>query len=165
METWGSRFVRILRTKLNSPYDSAPGYNLDAYSGEKPRDPEYRANRIKSRVGSALYESIEGRITPDGFELLMNDYWEYVNYGRLPGKYVPIGPLYEWAKLKGFPDYKAAAWGANHNIKKFGIAPTYFYENAIETLEVQFLNEAAEWVDKTLNDFFDNLLETNIQTR
>jgi len=166
---WGNRFVAELRTRLNSEYFAAPGINDegtdvgDAYS--KGRKKEFAGNFVKSPVGSKLYESIEGRITPDGFELLMLDYWEYVNYGRLKGKYVPISPLENWAKTKGFPNPLGAAFAISKNIYKFGIAPTFFYDKAIASLELQFEREADVMVDKTLNDFFDKLLERNISTK
>lgn len=165
---WGNRFVAELRARLNTEYFAAPGINNDgtdvgdAYS--KGRNTEFSGNFVKSPMGSKLYESIQGQITPDGFELLMLDYWEYVNYGRKRGNYVPISPLENWAKTKGFPNPLGAAFAISTNIKKFGIAPTFFYDKAIATLESQFEREADEMVDKTLNDFFDNLLERNITT-
>lgn len=166
---WGQSFVRELKRRLALQYLSAPGINEagteegDAYAeGRNPGPVKYGPElRVKSAMGSKLYESIEGRMTPDGFELLMLDYWEYVNYGRRRGNFVPIRPLEEWARTKGFPNPTAAAWGANYNIKKFGIAPTFFYDNAITSLEAQFDMEADEMMERTLNDFFDKLIETN----
>lgn len=174
LEIWGQRFVNELRTRLNTSYFSAPGINSDgsdvgdAYSESidgRVRNKRYSGNFIKSGPGSSLYESISGQVTPEGFELLMNDYWEFVNYGRKRGNFVPIGPLETWAKTKGFPNPTAAAWGANWNIKRYGIAPTFFYDNAIASLEAQFNAEADEMMDKTINDFFDKLLEKNISTQ
>lgn len=168
LKLWGNRFVAELRSRLNTEYFAAPGINDggtdvgDAYL--KGRDPKYKGDFIKSPMGSKLYESIEGRITPDGFELLMLDYWEYVNYGRKKGNYVPISPLENWAKTKGFPNPLGAAFAISTNIKKFGIAPTFFYEKAIATLEKQFEQEADGIMDKTLNAFFDKLLERNIKS-
>jgi hypothetical protein len=174
LEIWGQRFVNELRARLNQTYFAAPGINAEgtdvgnAY-GEtidgRTRNKQYSGNFIKSPIGSSLYQSIEGRVTPDGFELLMNDYWEYVNYGRKRGNFVPISKLEQWARTKGFPNPTAAAWGANWNIKRYGIAPTFFYDNAIASLEAQFQAEADDMMDKTINDFFDKLLERNISTQ
>lgn len=173
LETWGRRLVMELKKRLNTTYFAAPGINSegtdvgDAYSEEidgRKRNKAYSGNFIKSGMGKALYESIQGKVTPDGFELLMNDYWEYVNYGRKRGKYVPIGPLVKWAQTKGFPNPRGAAFGISTNIKRYGIAPTFFYDNAIASLEAQFNAEADDMMEKTINDFFDRLLETNIPT-
>lgn len=168
MTRWGELFVLELKARLNSAYDSAPGYNGDAYTTAvegKVRNDEHRAMRIKSDPNSDLYKSIQYQLTPDGFELLMNDYWEYVNYGRLPGNYVPIGPLVDWASTKGFPNPVSAAFGISTNIKKFGISPTYFYDNAIQALEEQFATSLDAQVGKSIGEFFDRLLQTNIETK
>jgi hypothetical protein len=174
LNLWGQRFVRELRTRLNMAYFAAPGINKqgdgvgDAYSESidgRVRNKQYSGNFIKSTIGSRLYESIEGKVTPEGFELLMLDYWEYVNYGRQRGKYVPISPLEEWARTKGFPNPRGAAFGISTNIKRYGIAPTYFYDNAILALEAQFEAEADEMMAGTINDFFDKLLEKNIPSK
>lgn len=157
---WGQAFVAELKRRLNSNYDYAPGINGDAYSNG--RNKKYSGSGIKSAESSSLYKSIEGKMTTDGFELLMLDYWYYVNYGRKEGSYVPISPLVEWATTKGFDNPVGAAWGANYNIYKFGIAPTNFYDDAITTLEGQFDRQADNMMEKTINDFFDNLLEKNI---
>lgn len=163
MTRWGELFVLELKARLNTAYDSAPGINNDAY--QRGRNDEYRGMRIKSDPNSDLYKSISYQLTPDGFELLMNDYWEYVNYGRQEGNYVPISPLVDWASTKGFPDPVGAAFGISNNIKKFGISPTFFYDNAIQALEEQFATSLDAQVGKSIGDFFDRLLQTNIETK
>jgi hypothetical protein len=168
MTRWGELFVLELKARLNTAYDSAPGYDGNAYQTPKKdggRDPDYRAFRIKSDPNSNLYKSISYQLTQDGFELLMNDYWEYVNYGRLKGKYVPISPLVNWASTKGFPNPRSVAFAVSNNIQKFGISPTFFYDNAIQALEEKFATSLDAEIGKSIGEFFDRLLQTNIETK
>ena len=161
MTIWGNKFVSELKNQLLLKYPYAPGYNDNAYS--RGRNTEFRGSASKTASGS-LYESIQGNITDDGFELLMNDYWEYVNYGREEGKYVPITPLENWARLKGFTNPRGAAFGISKNIFKFGVKPTNFYETAIDKIQTEFDAEIGEAIERSFTEFFDNLLENTIDT-
>jgi hypothetical protein len=162
-QIWGNRFVLALKQKLAQTYSYAPGYGFDAYSNG--RNAKYSGEAPKSIGGSALYDSITGNVTDsgDGFELFMNRYWEYVNYGRKKGSYVPITPLETWAQLKGFPNPRGAAFGISTNIYKFGIAPTFFYDEAINQLQIQFDRAVEDQFFKSIGDFFDNLFEENLE--
>jgi hypothetical protein len=161
MTIWGNKFVSELKNQLLLKYPYAPGYNDNAYS--RGRNKDYSGSASKKATGS-LYESIQGNITDDGFELLMNDYWEFVNYGREEGKYVPITPLENWAKLKGFANPRGAAFGISKNIFKFGVKPTNFYETAIDKIQTEFDAEIGGAIERSFTEFFDNLLENTIDT-
>lgn len=160
MDTWGSRFSRELKARLAATYDYAPGFNGDAYG--QGRNNKFAGSSDKIATGS-LYNSISWEPTEDGFVLLMNRYWEWVNYGRQPGKYVPINPLEDWARLKGFDNPRSAAFGISTNIKKFGIQPTYFYDDALDILESQFNESLEDQFGKTFQDFLDNLIFEDLQ--
>lgn len=162
MTTWGDKFVNELKAQLLFKYNFAPGYNGNAYSAG--RNPEYQGTSSKYATGT-LYNSISANLTDDGLELLMMDYWEWVNYGREPGKYVPISPLENWASLKGLENPRAVAFGISKNIQKFGIAPTNFYETAIDKLQGQMEKELEENVERSFTMFFDNLLENTIPSQ
>ena len=177
LDLWGQRFVQAMKAELAKAYAYAPGSkgsqpNLsvgDAY-GEKgqsgdnwiarnTRNSQYSGSGSKSPAGSALYESISGEVFDDGFQIMMANYWEYVNYGRQRGFYVPLSPLEAWAKLKGFDDPRGAAFAINRNIYKFGIAPTFFYENALDSIITKFDKDLGERMGKSVEDFLDNILE------
>jgi|LakMenEpi03Aug12_release.lakeMendotaPanAssembly.Ray.scaffolds.fasta_scaffold457785_2 hypothetical protein len=162
MTRWGGIFVNELKAQLQLSYKYAPGINGDAYS--RGRNEQYSGQEKKVNTG-ALLNSISASITPDGLELLMLDYWEFVNYGRKAGKYVPIRPLEVWASQKGFPNPKSAAFGISRNIFKFGIAPTNFYDNAINVLEGKFSQELEDAAAASFELFFNNLLENTISTQ
>jgi hypothetical protein len=92
-------------------------------------------NTIPSRAGLPPYPKVATRqlintldyrlretATGIQFQLMAQDYLEYVDKGRPSGKYPPIAPLLRWARVKGLP--QGVAYGAQKNIFKFGIKPT-----------------------------------------
>ena len=58
----------------------------------------------KTNATSSLSQSIKPQIkgTQSGYRLtvLMEDYWQYVEEGRKPGKMPPIKNIYEWIRYK-----------------------------------------------------------------
>jgi len=103
----------------------------------------------------------------------MLDYWQYVNDGRKPGDYVPIKPLMKWIRSKGFNkntqtgkfqkfNIKGMAFAVSKNIQKFGIAPTYFYDEAFNIFEREFENEAYEALGIDVANFFEKVVEDNL---
>lgn len=168
MAIWGARFAKVLKERLAASYPYAPGSAGsqptltigDAYSNGRKTEFAGEGNKLAS---SALYNSISYESDGKSFVLLMNDYWEYVNYGRERGFYVPINPLEAWAKLKGFPNPRSAAFGISKNIYKFGIAPTYFYDDALLQLEAEFDEGVEDTLGKSFNDFLNNLFQENLQ--
>lgn len=160
MDTWGSRFSRELKARLVANYAYSPGFNGDAYANGRNSEYAGTANKIAS---GSLYNSISWEETEDGFAILMNRYWEWVNYGRQPGSYAPITPLEEWATLKGFDNPRSAAFGISTNLFKFGIQPTYFYDDALDVLEAQFNESLEDQFGKSFQDFLDNLLLEDLE--
>lgn len=83
----------------------------------------------KSNTDS-LRDSLKATPTKFGVILEGNDYGQWVQSGRMPGKYVPIDPLEEWVIEKGlrFTDKKGKplqprqmAFAISKHIYKFGI--------------------------------------------
>ena len=134
MIVFAKKFQETLKASLAKPYPFAPGYNKD-------RRP-FGIRNMKTKTGN-LYNSIKVKfdIASDTIVVSMLDYWQNVNDGRKPGKYVPIKPLMEWIRHKGFNknkktgkfekfNIKGMAFAVSKNIQKFGIAPTNFYDDA-----------------------------------
>jgi hypothetical protein len=69
-------------------------------------------------------------------ELIAAEHWEYVNFGRLPGKFAPVAPLRAWVVAKGIPE--SAVWAINWKIKKEGIAAVPFLEQSIKEIEIKY---------------------------
>jgi len=125
------------------------------------------SNKIAS---SSLYNSVEVKQNNDTLEVLMNQYWKYVQSGRLPGKKgVPLEAIEKWIKnrrlsdkLKGrdkkgrFITNRSFAFAIQKNIKRFGIPPSNFLDVAIENIFedkriIELLGEA------TLEDLIDKI--------
>ena len=75
-------------------------------------------------------------------DVLMEDYWVFIENGRKPGKFAPISALKSWTKLKGLPE--SAAWAVNWKIKREGIKALPFLEQAIAQIEEEFSKSLEE---------------------
>ena len=77
-------------------------------------------------INSVKYEY---QVDIDTIKLLIQseDYLEYVDKGRDPGKFVPVDKLREWIRIKGIPE--KALYPINYKIFKFGIKPLNFLES------------------------------------
>jgi len=160
LELYGELFVDKLKAALRLKYPYSPGYDgvrQTTGSATKRAGVHYGYNQ-------SLYDSITYNYHPSTqeVEVLMNEYWQWVNDGRRPGSYVPIRPLELWAQkrlgLEG-REAKSAAFGISKNIQKFGIAPTYFYDTAIEALDKQINTEMFDEVGTSVEDFIEHLVE------
>jgi hypothetical protein len=104
---------------------------------------------ISNKVASgSLRNSIEVTAQEKGdisyLQVSMNDYGQWVQSGRLPGKKgVPIDAIEKWIKQRGlkgrdkkgrFITNRSFAFGIQKNIKKFGIRPSNWYDVAIESV-------------------------------
>ena len=58
--------------------------------------------------------------------LISEDYLEYVDKGRAPGRFAPVDKLREWIRIRGIPE--KALYPINYKIFKFGIKPLNFLE-------------------------------------
>lgn len=77
-------------------------------------------------------------------EVLAEQYAQWVQSGRLPGKKgVPISAIENWIKSRGikgrnkkgqFITNRSFAFAIQNNIKKFGIRPSNFLDVALETI-------------------------------
>lgn len=166
MTDLAKKFQEFLKASLAKPYPFAPGY-----TGQ--RQP-FGVRNMKKQTG-ALYNSINVQFNPqtDEITVSMLDYWRYVNDGRKPGKYVPIKPLMAWIRAKGFNknkqtgrfqkfSIKGTAFAISKNIQKFGIQPTYFYDDAFAEFEEAFADEAVQALGIDVLNFFEKVVEENV---
>jgi len=163
LQEYGQLLKREIQLQLDKNYTYAPGYNKDAYSRDRKLD--YAGNKPKSPFGIGnLSKSIdvELNVATDSVDIYMLDYWKYVNYGRKEGKYVPIKPLEDWARSKGLPDPRSAAFAISKNIQKFGIMPTKFYENALDNIANLILERFEDDADDYIDALFGRIEEKNI---
>jgi hypothetical protein len=120
---------------------------------------KYVTGRLESSIDYAL-GSDGGRFF---IELVAEEYWEYINFGRRPGTFAPIAPLKAWAVARGIPE--EAAWAINWKIYEDGIDPLPFLELAIKEVEEKYLKvlQSDEFID-IYSDEWDKKLKTIFQT-
>mgnify|MGYP000235835211 CR=1 FL=1 len=161
LKRYGEEFVKQLRLALEMNYSYAPGFDLN-------RPTKGTANKIANVNSPSLYDSITAVYDFDKYEaeILMNEYWRWVNQGREKGSYVPIEPLQNWAQKRLGLDAKearSAAFGISRNIFRFGVAPTFFYDIAVDNLEKVFEKNQEE-IAESINDFMENKVIRDIPT-
>ncbi len=116
------------------------------------------------KASGALINSLDFRLKETANEILIvlqaNDYLEYVDKGRKPGKFPPIKAISKWTSLKGIP--QSAAFPIAYNIFKFGIKPTNVIDKTIKeimtspTLAKKYEDEMVENVEKIIFEQFKN---------
>jgi hypothetical protein len=164
LKYWGNLWVQELRKQLETKkFAYAPGFN-------NQRGSQGLADKIAS---GGLRDSIEARFPGSGvFELYMNSYWRYVNDGVPPSSKYPkkgyisnggtspfITALLSWIENRfGITgkDALGMAFGIRQNIWKFGVAPSYFYSDAVEELIPKMEEEFGE-------SYFDILEQLIVQ--
>jgi hypothetical protein len=110
------------------------------------------ANSVEVRVTGGQRkitrrEFLQGQTGYEGpmqLQILMEEYGQWVQSGRLPGKgLVPVGSLMAWIKQRGlkgrdkkgrFMTDKSFAFAIQKNIKKFGIRPANFLDVSMEKI-------------------------------
>ena len=163
LELYGELMVTEVRKALSVKYPYAPGYN----GGRPPMGSANKIAGVPMGYSQNLYDSVESKynLETQEVELLMNEYWQWVNDGRRPGSYAPIKPLQQWAMQRlglNSEDAKGVAFGISTNLKKFGIAPTYFYDLAIENLEKTINDDLFKDIETSVEDFLEHLVEETI---
>ena len=126
---------------------------------------------LSDKIASGkLYNSVQvipKKVGEDDYTLqvLMEDYSQWVQSGRLPGKKgVPISAIEQWIKdrkLQGrdkkgrYIKRKSFAFAIQANIKKFGIRPSNFLDVALENIMQD--NRIIELLE---NSTFEDLIDT-----
>ena len=111
--------------------------------------------KYKKNASGALINSIDYRLTEQANQIFIviesNDYLEYVDQGRKPGKYPPIQAISKWASIKGIE--QEAVFPIARSIFKFGIKPT----NVIQKTNKEF------FTSQTLANKYAKRISTNIE--
>ena len=117
----------------------------------------YRDKIIKNKVVASgkLRDSINYKVittdTSIGVYLSAVDYWEYVEYGRKAGKFVPIKPLKNWLLQKGL---KASPYAISKSIQKKGIKEKPFFRQSLQEFEID-LNRVDDLIQKDINEMLN----------
>jgi hypothetical protein len=99
------------------------------------------SGRLRNSVSVEVIPSEDRPI----IRIFMEEYWMWVQSGRLPGKKsVPVDAIEQWIRQRGltgrdkkgrFIKRRSFAFAIQTNIKKFGIRPSNFLDKAFNLLE------------------------------
>lgn len=132
---------------------------------------EELAARGKNASG-VLADTVRYLVTRDSTEyavdLSLASYWQYVEYGRRPGKFPPPDKILEWVRIKPvlprplesgkLPTEKQLAFLIGRKIAREGIAPTPALTTATEITFDEFLGRIGEAISADLAEAVDGVL-------
>jgi hypothetical protein len=136
---FGSDYVRVLTALLKKEGKSASGALINSL--------DYRIQETAQDISIIIQA---------------NEYLQFVDRGRKPGKYPPIQAISKWASLKGIS--QDAVFPIARSIYKFGIKPT----NVIQRTNNEFFNSqtfANKYMNKistNIEDIVFNIVETEL---
>jgi hypothetical protein len=100
--------------------------------------------------------------------LILQDYWKFVEKGRLPGSFPNIGQLQQWIQIKQIlprpmangklPTEKQLVFLIGNSIKEKGIQPKPALDNALKK-NATHLNRIKEAVSKSLDKEIKQMLK------
>lgn len=106
-------------------------------------------------VGSNLYKTLKTIARNDGdlvFDIMMNDYLQYVENGRRKGaKWPPIDPIVQWMKRKGIQPTNSNIFLIRRSIAEQGIKPRPILAKALELID-------DKWNDKWADRLFEVII-------
>lgn len=102
------------------------------------------------------------------YEVSLNiqDYWKYLEYGRLPGSFPNIDAIRKWIQVKPviptvkndgkLPTLNQLTFLISRKIAEEGIEPRYYLTNILDELDLTPLEEG---ITRSLTQQFDNELK------
>jgi hypothetical protein len=121
-----------------------------------------------SNATGLLGNSLSTTVTADDgvYEVILNiqDYWRYVEYGRLPGKFPNIDAIRKWIQVKPvipntyngkLPTIDQLTYLISRKIALDGIEPRYYLNNTLDEIDLEPLNDA---ITRSLEQQLDNEL-------
>lgn len=122
-------------------------------------------SKSSGKLASSFKVSVETSKGSLDINVTMEDYGEFVDEGRKPGKGIPVNDLKQWIKKKRLTTdgpmtetkLNSLAYVINKKIREEGIAPTNFLTNPIEALINLFANDiASAYGDDVVDDMFSD---------
>ena len=133
----------------------------------------YRQELTINNVNSSgsLYNTIKSQVVVDDQaitgDLILNDYWKYIEYGRKPGRFPNIQAIKGWIKQKPviptgklgkLPTTDQLAFLISKKIATKGIQGKNLLGKAIDILEKQYNDKLEDAVTKDVTKEIDNQL-------
>lgn len=143
---------------------------------------EYRKNLKESGhfASGKLYSSLHTEIVAGGntydVNLYLEDYYKYVEHGRMAGNRPPINKILDWIRIKPvlprpdkngkLPTEEQLAFLISRSIGRIGspgkdglpVEPTHDLQRAMETTHNYYLGLIEQAIDKDLSEHYESLL-------
>lgn len=150
---------------FNTAIKSKFAQQLDAIGLEIANDFKNYLTKNSIKATGNLIDSIRYNINEStsaniSLQIIASDYFEYIEAGRKPGKFVPIKPLSEWMKAKGIPE--EYLYPINYNIYKYGIKPKPIITNAIAENKQQIIDKLRTEYSALIRNYFKTKLQNDI---
>jgi len=135
MDEFGKDYVKILIRLLKQRGKSASGALINSIS-----------YKLRDTAGIIQYQ------------LISNDYLQWVDEGRRPGSYPPMRAISDWVRVKGIS--KDAVFPIMRSIYKFGIEPTNVIKDTMK--EIQTSPTLRKKYEETLVEQMEKLLQAEL---
>ena len=151
---------------------------LEAYGAKAQELYRYNLALKRKNASRKLSDSVEYVVKEDDqaftVSLSLEDYWQYIEHGRKPGKFPPTDAILSWIKVKPIiprPMMSASVSGLGHKntripkpeqlayligrkIARDGIEPTPIMETTSKQVYDQFLADIRIALKKDIEDYF-----------
>ncbi len=127
-----------------------------------------RGKNASGVLGETVRYIVKRETASYAVDLSLADYWQYVEYGRRPGKFPPPDKILEWVRIKPvlprplasgkLPTEKQLAFLIGRKIAREGIAPTPALSSSSEATYDQFLTRLGEAISADLAQAVDGVL-------
>jgi len=113
-------------------------------------------SRSSGRLLNSLNYEVKSIVEGISMDINAEDYFQYVDEGRSPGKMPNVNSIKSWCRIKGIP--QSAAFPIAKNIGKFGIKPANLLadigENKINTTEweVSYYKDIIKYLEKNIKN-------------
>lgn len=133
----------------------------------------YRQELTSGKINSSgnLYNTIRSQVITNNQvitgDLILNDYWKYIESGRKPGRFPNIQAIKEWIRQKPvipsgrnkLPTTDQLAYLISRKIATKGIQGKHILERAIEILESRYSQVIEDRVTQEVTKQVDNQLK------
>lgn len=132
----------------------------------------YKQNLTNSERNAShnLYNSIHSQVSVNGLtydvELVMEDYWKYIEYGTRP-HFPPVDKILEWVRVKPvlptpmsngkLPTEKQLAWMIARKIEREGTEGKPDLSDALDSLLDEWEMKIEEALDEDVLESFDKV--------
>lgn len=127
-----------------------------------------RGKDATGTLGGTVRYLLKRETSAYAVDLSLADYWQYVEYGRRPGKFPPPDKILQWVRIKPviprplsngkLPTEQSLAFLIGRKIAREGIAPTPALETSADTVYDQFLARIGEALSIDLAEAVDGAL-------